>query len=209
MTVAVADNTNPPAEREVICENPFERAPCRVHFYGRLDEWVVVVKYIRVTSADVGVHHGIFILEAFIEIRQRMAVGFHVGAVFKQCVRTAADLATFMPEEDVVITTNGGVSRPLIARENDKPSGFVERAGEIVQLFPERNVHLEVVSLMAGDIEECFVSGEVEVAFDAIDANRFAGLTVEIAPESGDIALPDDERPGFRNLGVVDQYVDT
>ena len=86
---------------------------------------------------------------------------------------------------------------------------LTSRAGEIVQLLPERNVHLEVVSLMAGDIEECFVSGEVEVAFDAIDANRFAGLTVEIAPESGDIALPDDERPGFRNLGVVDEYVDT
>src|SRR6185295_9873899 len=59
---------------------------------------------------------------------------------------------------------------------------LVEGARQRVELAPERAGDLEVVALVAHDVEEGLVAAELEVFARRVGAERFVGLPVRIAP---------------------------
>ena len=61
--------------------------------------------------------------------------------------------------------------------------GSVELLGERVELAPERAGDLEVVALVAHDVEEGLVAAELEVFARRVGAERLVRLAVRVAPE--------------------------
>ena len=94
----------------------------------------------------------------------------------------AANGPALLSEPDVPIAADERVARPLVAGHGEKAPGFVELGGEAVELGPEFIRDLEVVPLVARDIEERLVTGELEVAPRGIGADGLFRLAVQIAP---------------------------
>ena len=61
--------------------------------------------------------------------------------------------------------------------------GLSNSARQRVQLAPERAGDLEVVALVAHDVEEGLVAAELEVGARVVGAERLVGLPVRVAPE--------------------------
>ena len=83
----------------------------------------------------------------------------------------------------VAVAADRRVGRPLVARDAHEAAGLVELARQRVQLAPERAGDLEVVALVAHDVEEGLVAAELEVLARRVGAERLVGLAVRVAPE--------------------------
>ena len=67
---------------------------------------------------------------------------------------------------------------------------------ERVELAPERAGDLEVVALVAHDVEEGLVAAELEVFARRVGAERLVGLAVRVAPEVHERQCPGPRRAG-------------
>src|SRR5262249_56984100 len=70
----------------------------------------------------------------------------------------AADRTPFAAKEDVAVAAHAGIAGPLVAGQADEAAGRVELRGQPVELFPERVGDLEIVALMADDVDEGLVA---------------------------------------------------
>ena len=104
--------------------------------------------------------------------------------------------SALVTEKYIVVAADGGVAGPFVAREGDEPARLIEFRSQRVEVAPECSIYLEIIGLMAGDVEECQVAREIEIVLDGADADGLACLTMQVAPVRCDIAAANDQRSG-------------
>ena len=109
------------------------------------------------------------------------AVGVAVGIV-DQGMAAAVDLLPLAQEQHVAVAAERGVAGPLVTRKYHEPSRFIRLPGEPLQVLPERTRDLEVVALVAGEVQSGKVAGEAEVLLRRARADGLLGLAVQVAP---------------------------
>ena len=198
VAVGIGDDADAVVLLEGVAHDPLERAPGRVHLDCGL-HGVVRVLDVGVAAADVGDHHAVLAREPGEQrvrvVRVRRLVD-HVGRVGDLGVRGAVDGLALVAVVHVAVAADGGVGRPLVAGDAHEPAGLVELAGERVELAPERAGDLEVVALVAHDVEEGLVAAELEVFARRVGAERLVGLAVRVAPEVHERQCPGRRRAG-------------
>ena len=126
------------------------------------------------------------------------------GLALDQDVRRAADRPALVAVEDVAVAAHAGVARPFVAGQADERARLVELGGEPVELLPERVGDLEVVALVADDVDEGRVARVAEVVFGRTHADGLAALAVQIAPVAPQRrGRHDAQRIGARELLAV------
>ena len=80
-------------------------------------------------------------------------------------------LPPFLAEKYVAIATDCRVTGPFVTGKSDETAGFVMVCSQFVEEFPEGIVDLEIVRLVAGDVEECLVAGEIEIGSRGANTN--------------------------------------
>ena len=98
-------------------------------------------------------------------------------------VRGAMDGLALVAVVHVAVAADRRVGRPFVAGDADEAAGLVELRRQRVELAPEGAGDLEVVALVAHDVEEGLVAAELEVFARRVGAERLVGLAVRIAPE--------------------------
>src|SRR5262249_43136743 len=179
--VAVAHDADAVALLEGVVQEPFEGAPGRVPLDAALEPSVMGALDVGVAPADMGDDHGVLAVERAEELVGGKNRGGR-GAAPDQDVGRAADRAALAAEEDVAVATHAGIARAFVARQADEAAGRVELRGQTVELFPERVGDLEIVALMADDVDEGLVARVAEIAFRRPHADGLAALTVQVAP---------------------------
>ena len=71
--------------------------------------------------------------------------------------------------------------------------------GQMVDMGPEGVVDLEIVSLVARDVEHRLVAREVEILLGGGDADALAALAVQVAPIAAIGAVAHHHRMAFRD----------
>ena len=182
VSVARGDDSDPVARLEGIEDDPLERAPGGVDFDRGLEFRVVGVLDVGIAAADVRRDQRVLVLECSQEISRRMTIGLRMGRVVDEGPAGSVDGAALVPVPDVVVAPEGSVARPLVAGQGDETAGLVELGGQLIELSPERVGDLEIVALMATDIEKRPVTGECEVVAGGVGADGLFALSVEVAP---------------------------
>ena len=181
--VAGGDDPDPVVRLERVADDPLEGPPRGVDLDRGLDPRVVGVLDVRVAPADVRGDERVLVPERGEEVPRAVAVGLRVGGVVDEGPAGPVDGPPLVPVPDVVVAPERGVPRPLVAGEGHEAAGLVELRGEVVELAPERVGDLEVVPLVAADVEERPVAGEREVGAGGVGADGLLALAVQIAPE--------------------------
>jgi hypothetical protein len=75
-----------------------------------------------------------------------------------------------------VIATQTGIAGPLISRQRKEFALFVELCGQGIDLGPEIVRYLEIIALVAGDIDKRPVLGKMEIVARRTRTNGFATL---------------------------------
>ena len=96
----------------------------------------------------------------------------------------------------VAVAADRRVGRPLVAGDAHEPARLVELLRQRVELAPERAGDLEVVALVADDVEEGLVAAELEIFARRVGAERLVGLAVRVAPEVHQRQCPRPRRAG-------------
>ena len=87
-------------------------------------------------------------------------------------MRRTANLTPLRAKVHITVTANGRVAGPFVSRKGDE-TALVEKLGrEIIQVSPELVINLEVVGLMAGEIEKGAIAGEGEIISRCTDTDR-------------------------------------
>ena len=180
--VARGHDADPVVRLERVEDDPLEGPPRGVDLDRGLYLRVVGVLDVCVPPADVGGDERVLVLQGGEEILRAVAVGLRMGGVVDEGPAGAVDGPALVPVPDVVVAAEGGVARPLVAGEGHEPARLVELGGELVELPPERVRNLEVVPLVAADVEERPVAGELEVGAGGVGPDRLLALAVEVAP---------------------------
>ena len=183
--VAVADDPDAVALLERVVQQPLERAPGRMHLDGAFEPSVMGVFEVGVAPADMGDDHGVLAGERAEQL-VRGVDGIGRGLALDQDMRRAADGAALAAEEDVAVAAHAGVARPLVAGQADEAAGLVELGRQPVELRPERVGDLEVVALVADDVDEGQVARVAEIALRRAHADGLAALPVQVAPIASD-----------------------
>ena len=92
------------------------------------------------------------------------------------------NLTIFLHVKNITVTAQSSIARPLVAGEHDEAAVIVEFPRELVQMFPEGDRDLKVVTLVTADIEKRLVAGKCEEVPCRVGADGFLGLPVEITP---------------------------
>ena len=180
--VARGDDPDPVVRLERVADDPLEGPPRGVDLDRGLDPRVVGVLDVRVAPADVRGDERVLVPERGEEVLRAVAVGLRVGGVVDEGPARPVDGPPLVPVPDVVVAAEGGVAGPLVAGEGHEAAGLIELGGELVELAPERVRYLEVVPLVAADVEERPVAGEREVVSGRVGADGLLALAVEVAP---------------------------
>ena len=200
VVVAVADHADAKALLEGVVQQPFERAPGGMHLDGALQPSVVGELHVGIAPADMGDDDGVLVLQRLEQVVGGVD-GVGRGLAFDQDVRRAADRPALAAVEDVAVAAHAGVAGPFVAGQADELAGLVERGGQPVELLPERVGDLEVVALVAGDVDERLVARVAEVVFRRAGADGLAALAVQVAPVAPQRArLHHAQRIGARQL---------
>ena len=93
------------------------------------------------------------------------------------------DGLAFVAVVHVAIAAHGGVRRPFVARDADELTWPVEVFCQGVEFAPERAGDLEVIALVAHDVEVRLVPAELEIFPRRIGAQCLVRLAVRVAPE--------------------------
>jgi len=196
MPIAVADDTAAMAQRKPIGQQPFESPPGGVNLHRRLKLRIMRLRDIRIAAADMSVDNAVLpsVGQVFEKLSRGVRIRIDVGAVREQRMRRPPDLPPFGPKIDISVATDRRIARPFIAREGDEAAILLKFFGQLVDQSPKGIVHLKVVGLMAGRIQEGQVPREIEIFLGCIDPDRFAALSVHVAPIAGDRALADHKR---------------
>ncbi len=188
---------------EGIMQQPFERAPGRMHLDAALESPVMSAFDIRVAAANMGDDHRVLASKRVKQLAGGVN-GRGRGRAFDQDVRRAADGAAFAPEEDVTVAAHAGIAGPFVARQAHEAAGHIERGRQPIELGPERIGDLKIVALMADDVDEGFIARIAEIAFRRAHADGFAALSVQIAPIAPQRRGPDHaQRIGAGNLPPI------
>ncbi len=181
VVVAVTDHADAESLLEGIVQQPFERAPGRMHLDGALQPAVMGIFQVGVAAADMGDDDGVLAFE-----RAEQFVGgvdrIRRGLPLHQDVRRAPDRPALAAIEDVAIAAHAGVARPFVAGQADEPAGRVERGRQPVEFVPERVGDLEVVALVADHVDEGRVARVAEIGLGRSHPDGFAALPVQVAP---------------------------
>ena len=175
-------DTDPVVRLERVADDPLEGPPRGVDLDRGLDPRVVGVLDVRVAPADVGGDERVLALERGEEVPRAVAVGLRMRRVVDEGPAGAVDGPPLVPVPDVVVAPERGVAGPLVAGEGHEAPRLVELGGELVELAPEVVRDLEVVPLVAADVEERPVAGEREVVARGVGADGLLALAVQIAP---------------------------
>src|SRR5262249_50856558 len=128
-----------------------------------------------------GGDNGILLVERTKQFIRRVH-GTAPGLSFDQDVRRAPDRAPFAAAEKVAIPAHAGIARPFVAWHAYEPARRIECGRQAVELGPECVGDLEIVALMADDVDEGEIARIAEIAFRRAHADGFAALPVQIAP---------------------------
>ena len=161
MPVAVADNADAMAGGEAVAEDPLEGAPIGMHLDGGLEPRTVRIADVRRPAPDVREHDAVLAVELREQLGAGVGVRADVAAVGEHRVRGTPDLPALVPKEDVVVAAHGRIAGPLVTGEDDEAAVLVHALCRGVDLGPEGVGDLEVVGLVAGDIEEGEIAGEL------------------------------------------------
>ena len=185
VAVRVGDDADAIALLEGVAHDPLEGAPGRVHLHGRFHR-VVRELDVGVAPADVGRHHAVAapkLLEQRVRVMRVGALVDDVGRIGDLGMRGAVHGLALVAVVHVAVAAHGGVGRPLVSRNAYEAARLVELGGQRVELAPEGAGDLEVVALMAHDVEEGLVAAELEILSRGVGAERLVGLAVGVAPE--------------------------
>src|SRR5262249_5597868 len=94
---------------ERIMQEPFKRAPARMHFDGALNPPIVGIFQIGVATSDVRDNSAVLSVEYFEQVVRGVDC-FRRGFSFDQDVRRAADWLALAPIEDVAIAAHAGIT---------------------------------------------------------------------------------------------------
>ena len=161
MAVAVADDPDAMPRGQAIGEYPLECAPVGMHLDRCLELRAMRIADVRGSSADVGEYYAILSRELLKELSARIGIGVDVAAICEHGVRRTPDPTALVAEEDVVVAAHGRIAGPLVTGEDDEAAVLVHALCRGVDLGPEGVGDLEVVGLVAGDIEEGEIAGEL------------------------------------------------
>ncbi len=204
MIVAVAHDADAKALLESVVQQPLERSPGGVHFHGALQPAVVRHRDVGVASADMRDHDGVLGGDRAEQIFGGVAIAVGRILAVDQNAGGAEDRPSFVAVEDVAVAAHAGVARPFVTRHADEAARHVEFGGEPVELVPERVGDLEVVALVADDIDEGLVARVGEIAARRIGADRLAALPVQVAPVAPQRRVRHDAHGiGARKLGAA------
>ena len=151
---------------------------------------------IRIPAADMRENHHVVAAFAkrLIELGDRVGIGIGVAPILEKRVRASPDGTTFFGEDDVAVTANSRIAGPLIAGKCREPSGLVPVGRHVVQMLPETVLDLKVIPLMADNVEEGLVAGEIHIVLDPSDPDGLAALAMKIAPVTRKPAISDYNR---------------
>src|SRR3546814_646479 len=113
------------------------------------------------------------------------------------------DGAPFCAEINIAVAANGGVARPLIPRKGHETVVFMVLGGQLVQMFPEGVVDLEIVGLMRRHIQKRLIAGEIEVFSRCSYPDRFPALPMQVAPVAAVTAITNQQGPSFDQTGFT------
>ena len=71
-------------------------------------------------------------------------------------------------------------------------------------MVPETVLDLKIIPLMADNVEEGLVAGEIHVVLDPSDPDGLAALAMKIAPVTRKLAVFNDHRAGLRDGAPAD-----
>jgi hypothetical protein len=207
--VAVRIGNNPDAISflECVAQDPFERAPGRVHLHCGLQDRIVRELHVGVAPAHVRHDNAVLAPELLEQLPSRMGVrGFipYVRRIGNLCVRRAMDGLALPAIVHVSVAADRSVGRPLVPRNANEPARQVELLAKGVELAPECPRDLEIVALMSCHVEEGLVAGELEVLACGIGTEGFVRLPMRVAPEVDGTALGSHpQRIGAAQLAAV------
>ena len=171
---------------EGVAQDPFERAPGGVDLDGGLEPSVMGEGHIGIAAADMRHDDAILAFELAKEFVRVMTVGIlvrHVLAIPDLRMARAVDGFAFVAVMDIAIAADGRVGAPLIARNAHEFSGDIEFPGQRIEFAPECAGDLEVIALMADDVEKGPVAAEFEIFARGVRPQCLVRLAVGIAPE--------------------------
>ena len=179
-----------------------------MHLDGGLQPAVMGELDVGIASPDMREHHAVPAPELAEQLVGIVGVGClidDIDDVSDLRVTGAMDRLALVAEVYVAIAADRGVGRPFIARDADEPPRVVEFRRELIELPPECAGDLEIIGLMAHDVEMRLVAAVLEIFARRVGAERLVRLAVGVAPEAqqGFVARRDAQRIGAAELGAV------
>ena len=118
-----------------------------------------------------------------VQFRNRIAVRCQIGEVANLGVAGTQELSLTIEKIDIAVATTGSSAGPFITDEGDKAPGLVGVIGGCFDFFPYLFGYLEIIRLMARNIQSAGFAGEGKVVAHAVGANCLAALAVQVSPE--------------------------
>jgi len=135
-----------------------------VHLQGRLD-WIVDILDVGVATANVRYHHAILAPQPGDQLVRGVRIVplvRDVRRISDLCVLGPVNGSAFMAIVHIAVAAHGRVRRPFIAWYAHATAGPVELLAQCVELPPDRGRDLEIVALVAHDVQEGLIAAELE-----------------------------------------------
>ena len=132
VAVRIPDDPHAITHFEGVMDEPFESAPRGVDLHGAFHDAVVRELHVGVAAAAVGEADDVLVRfpQGLEEVRGGIAVRVDVGLVIHQRMRRPADGTVIRHVVHVAVAAERRVPRPLVSRQGDEISGFVEFGGK-------------------------------------------------------------------------------
>src|ERR1700686_156643 len=181
MVVAMADHADAKAHFERVVQDPFERAPRRMHLDRALDTPVMRIFDVGIAPTDMRDDAAVFGAHGF---EQLIGGVYRIGGglILDEDVRGAADRPSLVAEENIAVAAHAGVARPFVARQANKLARSIEQSSKLVQLFPKRIGDLKIIALVTDHVDEGLIARIAEIVLGCSHSDGLAALAMQIGP---------------------------
>ncbi len=180
MVIAARAEPDRVAQPKRVLDHPLELSPRRPHLDQRLD--LVVMEFeVGRPAADVRHYHGTATSQPGEELVRigTLSLG---GRLRSLPAARPEDLRIVLEKVHISVAAIWMDRRPFVARDGYKPPGGVERRCSILHPLPELGRDLEVIPLMAAEVQQSRVTSKGEIVCYCIRADSFLALPVQVAP---------------------------